>query len=106
MTEDRLKQEKIPGVLPPRIKEIVDAAEDLADIRGRRMGLSEKEEKAQIKLKELLKKHKVKAYQIDDEFEAILEAPEARAFVRKIKRKKTAKGKDSEDESDGEGKKE
>lgn len=93
----KLKQQKIPGVLPKRIKEIQDAAEELKELRDSRMETAEEEEKAQEKLKAVMKKHGIKAYKIDDEYEAILESNEPRAYVRKIKRKKK-KSKDEADE--------
>jgi type II secretory pathway component PulM len=89
--EAKLKQQRIPGTVPKRIAEIQDAAEELKEIRAGRMEAGEEEEKAQVKLKELMKKHGIKAYRLDDDFEAILEAPEARAYVRRIKGKKKAR---------------
>lgn len=86
---EKLKQGKLPGVVPKRIKEIQDAAEALKEIRDERMGLAEAEEQAQEALKAVMKKHGHRAYRIDDEYEAIIESAEPRAFVRKIKRKKS-----------------
>jgi hypothetical protein len=95
--EPKLKQQKINGMVPKRIKEIQDAAEALREIREERMGLAESEEKLQGELVAVMKKHGVKAYKIDDEHEAIREAGEERGFVRKIKRKKKAKSSEKDE---------
>lgn len=99
-TETKPKQERLPGMVPKRIAEIQDAAEELRELRSTRMENAEAEEKAQEKLKGLMKKHGIKAYRLDDEYEAIVEAAESRAYVRKIKRKKAKKQKDGEADAD------
>ena len=90
------KQARLPGMTPPHIKEIQDAAEDLKEIRTNRMELGEQEEKAQATLVEVMKRHKVTRYAIDDEYEALIEDKE-RAFVRRIK--KATGGKKDKDEA-------
>jgi hypothetical protein len=82
--EPKPKQQRIPGMTPNKIAEIQDAAEALKEIRTNRMDLGEQEEKAQADLVEIMKKHRVKRYAIDDEYEALIEEKE-RAFVRRIK---------------------
>lgn len=95
------KQPNLPGMTPKHIAEIEEAAEELRELRTQRMELGESEEKAQAALVEVMKKHKVTAYKIDDEYEAIVEAKE-RAFVRKIKKHTVPgakKAKDGEEEA-------
>lgn len=94
------KQPNLPGMTPKHIAEIEEAAEELRELRTQRMELGESEEKAQTALVEVMKKHKVSHYKIDDEYEAIVESKE-RAFVRKIKRRQVAakKEKDAEGEA-------
>lgn len=85
---EKPKQARLPGMTPKRIQDIQDAAENLKELRDDRMDLAEKEEQAQEKLKAVMKKHNVKHYRLDDNYEAVLEADEPRAYVRKVKRKK------------------
>jgi pimeloyl-CoA synthetase len=95
---EKAKQARLPGMVPKKIAEIQDAAEALREVRTERMELGEREEKAQSELVEIMKKHGVKRYAIDEEYEALVERKE-RAYVRKIKRKARAK-----DDSAGGGK--
>ena len=84
--EPKPKQAKLPGMTPPHIKEIQEAAEALQEVRTERMELGEQEEKAQASLAAIMNKHGLKRYNLDDDYEALIEAKE-RAFVRKIKRR-------------------
>lgn len=91
-------QAEFSGFKPPHITEIEEAAEALKEIRDERMNLGEREEKAQADLVAVMKRHDLKRYPIDEEYEAIVEAKE-RGFVRKIKRH----GGKQEKKEDGEG---
>lgn len=93
---EKPRQGKLPGMVPKRIAEIQEAAEALQEIRTQRMELGEQEEKAQDVLVRVMKKHKVKAYRLDDEYEALIEAKE-RGFVRKIKARKDGKSEAGEE---------
>lgn len=93
------KQGTLEGIGPKQIEEIDEAAEELRALRAERQELEEKEEEAQVKLAELLKKHGYtgkRKYLMEIEngdgklikFDAFLERPEARAYVRKHKNPK------------------
>lgn len=60
------KQQKMEGIIKT-IKEVEDAAEELRQVRGRRMSIQKDEEAAVKKLKELLAKHELKVYHYDIE---------------------------------------
>jgi hypothetical protein len=92
---------QIPGTEGKKIKAIEDAAEELRDVRGRRMKLTEEEAKLADKLKKLLEKHGIRTYvyesdEMDEKdqpikFDVLIEDPEeAKVKVRKHKEKKTA----------------
>jgi hypothetical protein len=57
----RRRQEELsvtgPGVSPPRLKEVEDAADAYVDARDRRMKLTVKESEAKLELATLLHKH-------------------------------------------------
>ena len=91
----RAKTAALPGVENGKvIKEISDAAEAYEKIRDRRMDLTEKENEANGLLVTLMKKHKLKIYKDDDNFEPALmvdltvKDPTERAKVRRDKKEK------------------
>jgi hypothetical protein len=98
------KQGQLPGVGPKQIEEIEDKAEEVRTLCADRKAIAAKEETARGELKELFKKHGVKKvyqYVIEDDgkeitIDALLERPEAKAYVRKHKNPKA-----KDDDSDG-----
>jgi len=84
-------QKRLPGMVPKRIKALQDQAEIVKDLQDERMATEEEERKERKKLLELMHEHKVKRYPIDDDYEAVIESADEKAFVRKIKRGKTRK---------------
>lgn len=98
------RQGRLPGISPKQIPEIEDAAEELRSLRKQRQALGVEEEKAQVLLRDLLKKHGIrKAYVYegeDDEgkpvaLDALVETADERAYVRRHKEPKK-KAADSE----------
>ena len=106
------KQGSLEGIGPKEIPEVTDAAEVLRTIRSERQQLAAQEEKAQVHLRDLLKKHGVRKkyiYEAEDgegqtvKFDALIEKAEERAYVRKHKDPKADKnGEGEEKESTGE----
>ena len=106
------KQGSLEGIGPKEIPEVTDAAEELRKLRRQRQDLAEKEEKAQILLRDLLKKHGIRkryVYEGEDgegntiKLDALIEKGEERAYVRKHKDPKSDKnGEGEEKESTGE----
>lgn len=86
--KERPRQKEFPGMEKPRIKEIEDAAYDYRDKRDARMACSVEEKEAANKLVEVLKKHKVKHYDLDDDLEAAIVPTEFKVKVRKKPKEK------------------
>lgn len=84
-------QKRLPGMVPKRIKALQDQAEKVKDLQDERMATEEEERKERATLLELMKEHKVKRYPIDDDYEAVIESADEKAFVRKIKKAKSRK---------------
>ena len=73
----------------PRIPELTDAAEKYADIRDKRMALTDKEVDAKTKVMTLMKEHKLEAYRDDD----LLVTFENKENIKvKIKKEKDGEG--------------
>lgn len=74
------------------VPEIDEAAEEYVDIRDRRMALTKDEKAAQTSLLNLMKKHKLKAYDYDNKLVSVVED-----VVEKVK----VKAKDKPEADDG-----
>lgn len=88
----RPKQDELPGVERPKIKEVEDAAEAYEEARDERMKLTEEETEAQVALVEVMKKHKVKVYKRADAnppWIATLTEGKDKASVKRQKKKET-----------------
>ncbi len=59
------KQNELPGMELPVIKEVVEAAESYVDIRDRRMNLTQKETAAQAHLLNMMEKNNLTEYVFD-----------------------------------------
>lgn len=87
MTEaagEKLKQQKFPGMKPKHIEEIEDKAEEVKEFETSRLEAQERETKARKELTELMKKHKIRNYDLDEDREVVL-------VVRRKKKAKAAK---------------
>ena len=64
-TATKPKQARLPGAEDPEIEELVGAAEHYADVRDKRMALTEKETQAKTDVLALMKKNKRTHYKHD-----------------------------------------
>ncbi len=84
-------QQRLPGMTPKRIAELVDLGEEVLDLQEKRMHYADLEGKKRDELKGAMKKHKLKEYPISDEYQVVIEAVDEKAFVRKIRSRKPKK---------------
>ncbi len=91
------KQQEIKGTERVTIEEVDNCAEEYRALRDKRMAFGESENKAQIALVEMMRKHNLTVYKYDDadgSERCVTVAQTAKAKVKKIK----AKADDSTDD--------
>lgn len=78
------KQQKIEGFKPPEIAEVEQAAERYREIRDERMRLAKEESEENRKLVEIMQKHGIDKYRLEDGSVAeLVEETTLKAKVRK-----------------------
>lgn len=80
---DKTKQGHLPGLEPPSIKEIDEAAEAYYDLNDESWRMRAKVEQARDELLEVMKKHKFNTYTYDDKSVNVIGK-----FLVKVKKKK------------------
>jgi hypothetical protein len=78
------KQARLPTMAQPEIPELDAAAERYVSIRDQRMALTKDEVGAAAVLLELMHKHKLTVYELDDESRVLIDAKE-KVKVQKVK---------------------
>lgn len=90
-------QKRLKGFVPKKIKELQDQAQKVLDLQTERMELQQEEQKEREKLLDIMKEHKVKKYQLDDDYVAEIEYAEEKAYVHKIRKGKRKKAADQKE---------
>jgi hypothetical protein len=80
----RPKQQRLPTMAQAEIPELVAAAERYVELRDQRMALTREEVEAAAVLLELMHKHKLTVYDLDDESRVLIDAKE-KVKVQKVK---------------------
>ena len=95
----RKGQARLPGMTPKRVAALEDKGEEVLEHQTDRMEAQQKEIKARDELKTLMKAEGLKQYDLDDNYEIILEkeVTEETAYVRKKKKAKAKKSKKAAD---------
>lgn len=91
--EPKAKQAHLPGMDPPSITEIDEAAEAYVEVRDERMALTESEGERRGLLLELMKKHELSTYEFDGKIVSVLAEEKV-----KVKKSKVEEGDDEKEE--------
>lgn len=85
--EPRPKQQRLPGMTPPQIKELQDMADEVKEHEEDRLSAQQLETKARAELLKIMKKLKINHYLLSNDLEVVIESTEEKAFVRKVRSK-------------------